>query len=145
MSSMSSTRLRKITHKTLSACMAVWLSGIVLLFCCDEINGRSMKADSCPLAKMSELCDPDQKDKPAQVIANPTSKQGMQCCPFIPVLFDKTRTVENSQQPLAAAPALVVLVPRLVPVQANFAPARSYRSTALLRNNTFLKNRTFRI
>ena len=141
---MSFTRLRKITHKTLSACMAVWLSGVVLLFCCDEINGRSMKAD-CPLAKMSAHCDKGEKDKASQVIASQTAEQGMECCAFIPVLFDKTRTVESGQQPSAAAPALVVEVPRLVSIQANFAPASSYRSTALLRNNTFLKNRTFRI
>jgi len=141
---MSFARLRKITHKTLSAYLAVWLSGVVFLFCCDEINGES-KADSCPLAKMSAHCDKAEKDKASQVIASQTTEQGMDCCAFIPVLFDKTRTVERNQQPSAAAPSLVVEVPRLVLIPSDFAPAKAYRSIALLRNDTFLKNRTFRI
>jgi len=138
-------QLRIITHKAFAGFMALWLSGVVFLFCCEEINGRSMEADSCPLAKMSAHCDKANKAEGSEVVANQTDQQAIECCGFIAIFFDKTRMVESNQQPSAAAPAFVIAQPRLISGPTAFPPAKSYRSTALLRNNTFLKNRTFRI
>ena len=141
---MSFKQLKMISHKALVGTMAVWLSGIVFLLCCETLNVRAAEPEFCPLAKVLEHCDKADKNKDSQVVSN-QSEQGMDCCAFLPMFFDTTRAIQANQQVAAVAPTAVVEVPRLLSVQANFASTSSYRSTVLLRNNTFLKNRTFRI
>lgn len=138
-------QLRNITHKTLTGFMAIWLSGVVFLLCCHVQKANAAETEFCPLAKMGVHCDRGEQNKDSPKLTNRTGDAGMDCCAFIPALFDKTRKIDNNHQIAAAAPVLSVIPPKLVLVTANFAAARSYLSTSLLKNKTFLKNRTFRI
>lgn len=138
-------RLKSTIHKTLGGFMAVWLSGVVFLLCCHVQNTRAADMESCPLIKLGAHCDKGEKEKNSEKVEKQSNGQEMDCCAFIPALFDKTRRIDNNQQMAAIAPVLSVFPPKLVLVTANFAAARSYLPTALLKNKTFLKNRTFRI
>jgi hypothetical protein len=143
-SSMAMKHFGKLSHKSLAGFLMIWLSGVVFLLCCAEMSGKTADKEFCPLEKMSAHCD-RAENKDSQVVTNQTDEQGVDCCAFLPVFFDKTRTIETSQPASTAAPATVVEKPSPILPQANFVPTISYRSTILLRNNTFLKNRTFRI
>lgn len=54
--------------------MAIRLSGVVFLFCCQEINGKAMEGDSCPLAKLSAHCDKAEKNKTSRFTTNQTDE-----------------------------------------------------------------------
>ena len=131
------------THKTLAGFMAIWLSGVIFLLCCHVQNTLAAGMESCPLVKLGAHCDKAYRD--SEKVEKQSNDQGMDCCAFIPTLFDKNRTIDANQQVAVAAPTTTVVKPRLVRVRTNFAPAYPYLSTVLLKNNTFLKNRTFRI
>lgn len=141
---MTFARIKRISHKSFAAFMALWMSGAVLLICTVQMPSQSAD-DFCPLMKLGAHCDKAKQNKDAQSLTTQTDEQGIDCCAFIPAFFDKTRTVDSNQQVAADVPATAVEKPRPVAVTVNFQPAFDYRSTVLLKNNTFLKNRTFRI
>ena len=136
---------RTTTRKTLAGFMAIWLSGVVFLLCCHVQNTMAAGMESCPLVKLGAHCDKADKEKDSEKVEKQSTEPGMDCCAFIPVLFEKTRTRDSNQQIAIVAPTTVVVKPRLVAVQINFAPAYPYLSTVLIKSDTFLKNRTFRI
>ncbi len=136
---------RKNLHRTLTGFMAIWLSGVVFLLCCHVQNVNAAEMGSCPLAKLGIHCDKAEKNKDSEKVSNQSNEQGMDCCGFIPAFFDKTRTIDNNQQTAVIVPTAIVVRPRLVKAQTNFYPAYPYLSTVLIKNDTFLKNRTFRI
>ena len=132
-----------ITHRTFVGFMAIWLSGAVFLVLCHGQTANAM--DSCPLVRLGAHCDKADKEKESDKVTKQSNESGMDCCAFIPTFFDKTRTSDSNLQVAIAAPKTTVVRPRLVAVQTNFASAYPYLSAVLLKNNTFLKNRTFRI
>ena len=136
-------KLRMFTRSTLAGFMVMWLSGVVFLILCQGQTANSM--ESCPLVRLGAHCDKADKEKDSEKVTKQSNETGIDCCAFIPALFDKTRTVYSNQQVVLINPSTTVANPRLVPVQINFPPAYRYSSTVLLKNNTFLKNRTFRI
>lgn len=125
--------------------MAIWLSGVVFLLCCHVQNTMVAGMETCPLVKLGAHCDKAEKEKDSEKVEKQSTEPGMDCCAFIPVLFEKTRTRDGNHQVAVVAPPTTVVIPRLVPVQTNFAPAYAYFSPVLIKNDTFLKNRTFRI
>lgn len=143
--SMATGKYKRLALKAIAGSMAVWLSGVVFLFCCHVQNTRAAEMDSCPLVKLGTHCDKAGKEKNSEKVTNQTNEHGMDCCAFIPVFFDKTRTIDTNQQTAVAPPIATVVKPRRAEAQTNFAPAYPYLSTVLSKNNTFLKNRTFRI
>ena len=142
---MTFNRLKKITHKTFAGFMAIWLSGVVFLICCHAQKANAAEMEFCPLAKSGVHCNKSDQNIESLKLTKQSGESGMDCCAFIPALFDKTRKIDNDQQTAAVAPVLSVITPKLVSVAANFAPARPYLSAVLQKNSTFLKNRTFRI
>jgi hypothetical protein len=139
---MSSFQVRNIAHRSLAGFMALWLSGFLFLVAC---HAQSDDANVCPLMKMGAHCDLAEKGKNAEKVTSQTNQDGIDCCAFIPAFFDKTRTNDGQQQTAITAPAFVAERPKAVSVRTNFAPARSYASLSMRRNDTFLKNRTFRL
>ena len=135
--------LKKYIRISLAGFMSVWLSGFVFLLFC---HIQSDAAEFCPLAKPGVHCDKAEKAKDAEKFTKQTSDAGMDCCAFIPLFFDKTRTVDNQRQVVFATPSYVAITPRFA---ASYTLAtntpRLHISTVLPRNDTFLKNRTFRI
>jgi hypothetical protein len=134
-------RSMHIFRLTVTAFMAVWLSGFVFLIIC----GRGPDTvESCPLARAGIHCDKADKQRNAEKVEKQTGDQGVDCCAFIPAFFDKTRTVESHQiaPPVVSSP---VSQPIAVIVRANFIPAFQANSFVPPRNNTFLINRSFRL
>lgn len=135
----------KLAHKGLAGFMALWLSGIVFILCCHLQNGYAAERDSCPLVKLGAHCEKGEKAKQPEIITPQSNDQGMDCCAFIPAFFDKTRTNDSHQQLAAATPA-VIQTPSIIGItRPSYAPRRIYHSPPILKNDTFLKNRTFRI
>ena len=120
------------------------MSGIVFLLCC---HVRPVDAaDFCPLVKPGAHCDRTEKEKNSDRLTNQFDQQGMDCCAFIPAFFDKTRTFDRTQQVVSVTAALEAgQAKTFVARSTTQGNSVSYHSVALVKNNTFLKNRTFRI
>jgi hypothetical protein len=101
--------------------------------------------DSCPLVKLGAHCDKGEKEKNAEKITGQIDEMGTDCCAFIPLFFDKTRTNDGDQQTSVAVPPVLATSSIVVSTLPGFTPARFYSPPHLYRNNTFLKNRNFRI
>lgn len=136
-------QLKKIMHKTLAGSMALWLSGVVFLFCCETLNARSMTTESCPLAKMSEHCDKaKQANNPSVSLTNETS---MDCCGFLPIVFDKSRKIDQVQKQAAVAPAMIAVKFTLPAIHGDSHSFDAFTSRIPDRHGTFIKNCVFRI
>ena len=116
----------------------------MFLLCCHVQVTES--AEFCPLAKPGIHCDKTEKAKDAERVTKQAADDGIDCCAFIPLFFDKTRTSDSHQQVAFVAPASIVLAPQLVAVNTlpKFRISHNI-SVVLLKNDTFLKNRTFRL
>lgn len=93
---------------SLAGVMAVWLSGVVFLLCCQTMGATMPDGDSCPMAKMSSHCD---KMKGQNANADVFEAPPVNClnCGYLPVVFDKTRKIEPVQkQPAPAAERLAI-------------------------------------
>ena len=101
-----------------------------------------MKAEFCPLEKMIGRCNRTKNvDFP---IVEASTTHEMECCGFLPVVFDKARKIEAGQSPAAPVAKVVVEPIRLVPVLATYEPARVF-SRIESRQGTYLQNCNFRI
>lgn len=138
-------RQLKNAREALSAFMVIWLSGLVLLLACNVKMTGSAEMEFCPLTKLGAHCDKADKNKDSQVLTTRNDEQRMDCCAFIAAFFDKTRTFDTKPQLAPVATVATVETPRSVSLRTNSPSAISYHSIALLKNDTFLKNRTFRI
>jgi hypothetical protein len=95
---MNFTRIRTVAHRAFAGFMAIWLSGFVFLFCCDDIRAQMTEAESCPLAKMSMHCDKSGNQHRHSVQQQTSEREEFDCCGFIPILLDKTRMVDSNDQ-----------------------------------------------
>ena len=136
---MSFGQIRKIAHRSVAGVMAIWLSGIVLVFCCD-VRGGQASHGSCPLAKMSHHCD-----KAKQASTSAFAFDGMGRCELLPAVFDKSRKVEQIEKQSAATPALAVVrfsLPLVRHVSVSPIPTLVYVPD---RQGSFIRNRVLRI
>jgi hypothetical protein len=146
--------LQQGAKKILAGSLIFWLSGLLFVFCCDMPNmaaQASSETESCPLAKAAP--DHCNKKKSAAAEENDaqfaaafeTTKQTFDCC-ILPNIFDKARKIEFTQQ-IAAAPATAVKIsaPKFSVVKNAPEIPSIYRSPVLTRDETYLKNRVFRI
>jgi hypothetical protein len=138
-------QIKIIARKVCAGFMALWLSGVVFILCCHLQNGYVAGRDSCPLVKLGAHCDKAEKAKQSEIITSPGSDQGMDCCSFIPAFFDKTRTNDSSQQVAVAAPIAIPAPSVTVITRYNYAFPHAYQSPPIPKNDTFLKNHSFRI
>ncbi len=142
---MADTPLRHYLQRTLAGIMTVWLSGVVLLICCETMGGKSMDAEFSPLAAKSHHCDKAELIKPSEGVAEVYGTKSIECCSFLPFLFDKDRKVERTEQAkiistqqakvqydIAVAAVKKPIIPRFKP----YIPDRQ---------DTFTKNCVFRI
>ena len=133
----------KLARVSLAGIMAVWLSGVVLLFCCHPVVA-SPAAYSCPMAKMSAHCDKAKKHTAdSHVVTRPTAD----CieCGFLPVVFDKSRKVDQVQKQAApTAERIAVRFDPLVFVDVKPEPVASYRWAPSF-DRVFIRNCVFRI
>jgi hypothetical protein len=134
--------LKHRLHRTLSAVLAVWLSGFVFLLCCHITPVEA--ADYCPLAKLGAHCDKAEKEKNSDKLTSSGDEQEVNCCAFLPAFFDKTRIVDDQQTAVGTLPA-EPQSQRLVVTSTVSSLFTPYQPVVLVRNDTFLKNRAFRI
>ncbi len=137
--------------RILAGLLAVWMSGIIFLFCCGTPKTQTADIESCPLAKAGH-CKKSVSDKAAadeNLLRFATDDNGgplLDCCGFLPKVFDRIRKSESSPQ-IAFSPATQVK-PIAPPIQfAKTEPNNflSYCPRPINRSGTYLKNQVFRI
>ncbi len=137
--------LHKVAYKTLSGFMAIWLSGIVFLLCC-EMPGDDAENARTQMDSMSEHCRRAMSKKnPGHAIELP-DYDTFDCCGFLPGIFDKNRKLSRIDQPDADL-TLQISARLNVARGVNFRQPVIVRSEPYIpdRQSTFLKNQVFRI
>lgn len=137
------------TKRVFAGLMAVWMSGVVFLFCCGAPVVQA-KAESCPLAK-THHCDKSNDSNSSKAETGISFEEfqnnglAFDCCGFFPTIFNKERNVEKSSQ-IAGMPAKPEIeLPAVVFVKFKQNTFVSYNPLPLNRSGTYLKNRVFRI
>lgn len=137
-----SKKIMKYLHTSLAGVMAVWLSGVVFLFCCHPVAASPV--DSCPMAKMSAHCDKAKKQNNASHFIGPSPVDCIQCG-YLPVVFDKARKVDQvHKQVTPAAERIAVHFDPLVFVVPAVKASAIYTRVPT-RERIFIKNCVFRI
>jgi hypothetical protein len=133
------------SQRIIASVLVIWLSGVVLLFCCENMKAQAAEADSCPLAKTSHC------DKQAGVADNPdaarfqTESHAFDCCGFLPKVFDKARKIEKNPQVALATTTAKIDAPKFSFVVETRKAPQVYRAPVHNRGGTYLKNCVFRI
>lgn len=131
-------------QKIISASLAVWLSGFVLLFCCGTMEAKAAETEFCPLAKAEKHCDKTNADGKQTTFLGESSSN-FDCCNFLPAVFDKVRKIEKTEKFAPIADKIKVESLRFLPVGNNFERAKSYRKSSFYQEKIFIKNCVFRI
>ena len=100
--SVSSIKFRNRMRTALAGVMAIWLSGIVLLFCCHPAAALPAM-DAYPMAKMSDHCKRTKQHNAEENVLTAPPSVCFQCG-FFPVIFDKSRKVEPANKQIALSP-----------------------------------------
>jgi len=135
-------KFKEIASKSIAASLTIWLSGVVLLFCCTASKAAPVAVDFCPMAKMPHHCDMDMPDEtkaftaPEPICVN---------CDLLPVVFDKARKIEAPQKQVATPAAVPVIRISLTP-NTQIAPPRRARYTSRFadKSRTFIATQVFR-
>ena len=137
--------LQQNTKRVVAGLLAVWLSGVVFLFCCEMPNAQAAEAESCPLKKTSH-CDKKSIDETvSQSDSFETENKTVNCCRVMSQVFDKARKLESNQQSAQTAAVVKVSPPKLS-FQKIYSPSLpAYQSVISNRGSTYLRNRVFRI
>ena len=138
-------QLIKLAQRPIAAIMVAWLSGFLLLFCCDTPSAKAAD-EHCPLSQKSEHCDKGAKtNEDSFSIHGQTKHTDTDCCAYLPIIFDKARKVERTEK-TALAPDLVrAHVPKFRPVVISFLAEYAYSPPVLYRDKIFITNCVFRI
>ena len=143
--------LSKFGRRFAAGFMSVWLSGVVLLLCCADMDAGPAVVEIGDAAHMSAHCEKmmgkteSESNPDSESVSRHEGELDNDCCAFLPMLFDKKRTVEGKWQFVAITPAAVAEKPSRSVDTYTFAPIYSYRPRPISRDGTYLKNRTFRI
>lgn len=133
------------SQRIISSVLVIWLSGIVLLFCCGNMEARVSEADSCPLAKTSH-CDRQASNENAVDFASfQKESRAFDCCGFLPKVFDKARKIEKIPQAATAAITAETPAPKFSFVVHSVKSPKIYQPVVHNGGSTYLKNCVFRI
>jgi len=125
--------------------MALWLSGIIFLLCCEMSKTEAAPEDSCPLGRMKGHCDKAKNKMPSATLSGRQESQEVDCCGFIPAVFDKARKIQKSE-PLAQPESIPQPgSPTLLSVGDFRQNLRSYSTKTFARKKIFIMNRVLRI
>lgn len=139
-------RFRQNSKKIIAASLVFWMSGFLFLFCCESVKAQSTETESCPLAK-TQHCSKQSKAETAvsDSISIKSEQQTVECCRFLPAIFDKTRKVEKTQKVEARLASVRISQPKFSVVKQEFSVKRNLCSFVPDRVDTHLKNCVFRI
>jgi hypothetical protein len=133
------------SQRIISSLLVIWLSGVVLLFCCGNMEARAAEADSCPLAKTSH-CDTQSGDETNLDFASFQKENlAFDCCAFLPKVFDKARKIEKIPQVANVSTTVEVPAPKFSFVAHDVESPKIYQPVVHNRGSTYLKNCVFRI
>ncbi len=142
---MKANLLQQNTKRVIASLLAIWLSGVVFLFCCETSKAKASETESCPLSKTSH-CNKKLTEKTVSQLASlQTENQTIDCCRFPSQVFDKARKLETNQQPAVVAASVKVPTAKFSFVKCEFSSPKIYRSLVYNRGSTYLKNCVFRI
>ena len=138
---MNTVTIGKRQNKPLAAFLVLWLSGAFFLLLCT--GSASAGPSSCPLAAMSSHC-PHGKRSSGPAIAD-AGRNSVDCCAFIPALFDKVRTADSPVR--VAIAAKIPTSPKRLNISAASTPrpAVEYSPPKRSVRRSFVKNCVFRI
>lgn len=137
--------LQQNTKRIIAGLLAVWLSGVVFLFCCEMPMAKAAEAESCPLAKTNHCHKKSAGADVSQFVSLQTDDRTFDCCRFPSQVFDKARKIETIQQTAAVATIVKVAPPQFSFVETNFKRREIHQSFIRNRGSTFLRNCVFRI
>lgn len=124
--------------------MALWLSGVVFLLCCDMPKAEAASADSCPLSRLQNHCDKARNNRQLLTRSNQETEKA-DCFGFIPAVFDKARKIQKIEPVVHAETLVSPAPPASLLVQNAPRSALAYRSNVANGRNIFIKNCVFRI
>ena len=138
-------RIGKHIRPTVAAFLAMWLSGVVFLLCCQQVNGAKSIHGFCPMAKMGGHCNKTKGNATPSWYRKNTDDQCLAGCAYLPVVFDKSRKVEKARK--QTAPSAAVLFVRFsAPAAARIESARAQSYNLLFFDDRILaKNCILRI
>ena len=136
--------IRNVAKRVLAGFMALWLSGFVFLFCCQN-KAAAADMEFCPLAKAGH-CDKGKPVDPSVANVDWPQPPCADCCAFLPVVFDKSRKIEPVQKQLAIKPLPAIEVVRFIPA-ARHGSGFAVVTVGLIRDkgSTYLRNSVFRL
>jgi hypothetical protein len=133
------------SQRIISSVLVIWLSGIVLLFCCGNMETQAAGTDSCPLAKTSHCDKQSGGENNLDFARFQKESQAFDCCGFLPKVFDKARKIEKIPQVATAAASAEISAPKFSFVVESIKSPKIYQPLVHNRGSTYLKNCVFRI
>ncbi|HEX8250241.1 MAG TPA: hypothetical protein VF599_18855 [Pyrinomonadaceae bacterium] len=133
------------SQRIISGALVIWLSGVVLLFCCGNMEAQAAETDSCPLAKTSHCDQPSSRENNPDSARFQKESRAFDCCAFLPKVFDKARKIEKNPQASIATPISKISAPRFSFAAVTIKVPKVYRPLVHNRGSTYLKNCVFRI
>lgn len=133
------------SQQIVSSALVIWLSGVVLLFCCGNMEAQAAERDSCPLAKTSHCDKRSSGENNPDFARFQKESQTLDCCDFLPKVFDKARKIEKIPQVATAAATAEIRAPKFSFVVERVKAPRAYQPLVHDRGSTYLKNCVFRI
>lgn len=132
------------TKRIFTAALVVWMSGIVLVFCCQmpTANAADFETESCPLAKKGHCAKTPADDSQLTVRHEPLA---FDCCIFPSKVFDKARKLEIQPQSAEVVETVKIAAPEFSLFKSTFKSPKVYQSFIHNRGSTFLHNCVFRI
>ncbi len=128
-----------------SGSLIIWLSGIVFLFCCEMPKAQASGVENCPLAKTNHCSKQSDVETISGFASLQPEKQTIDCCRFLPLVFDKARKIEKIQKTETAQTIVKVFQPVFSAANHSFPAPKNFHSVFINRENTHLKNCVFRI
>lgn len=135
--------LQPKAKRILAAALIIWLSGVVVLFCCEmPANAAADQIESCPLAKKGKCTKTSAADEREFFGQIPPA---LDCCDFPARIFDKARKLETAPEPFLETTAIKIAAPQRFIVRETFKFPAPHQSFIRNRGGTYLQNRVFRI
>lgn len=137
-------KFRQTTKRIFTAALAVWMSGIVLVICCQmpSVKAADAEMESCPLAKKGD-CAKSSQSNSGESFGN--ESQSFDCCVFPAKVFDKAKKIEIQPQTAEAVEKIEIAAPKEFIVRRTFTSPKIHQSFIRNRGSTYLQNRVFRI
>lgn len=137
--------LQQNSKRVIAGLLAVWLSGVVFLFCCESSKAKNSETESCPLSKTSHCNKKSTEETVSQLALLQTENQTFDCCRFPSQVFDKARKIETNQQTAEVSSIFKLPTAKFFFAEQKFSSPKVYHPLILNRRSTHLINCVFRI